>query len=56
MLPTIQLFKIGVKLDMVDGKKHEVAPTEKSKEIKDVAFKPTERTRSLSASSRRTWP
>jgi len=24
MLPTLQLFKIGVKLDMVDGKKHEV--------------------------------
>ena len=26
MLPTLQLFKIGVKLDMVDEKKHEVAP------------------------------
>ena len=26
MLPTLQLFKIGVKLDMVDGKKHEIKP------------------------------
>jgi len=25
MLPTLQLFKIGVKLDMVDDKKHDVA-------------------------------
>ena len=42
MLPTIQLFKIGVKLDMVDEKKHEVKPSEKKKEIKDVKFNPTE--------------
>jgi len=42
MLPTLQLFKIGVKLDMVDEKKHEVAPTEKKKEIKNVKFKPTD--------------
>ncbi len=42
MLPTLQLFKIGVKLDMVDEKKHEVAPTEEKKEIKNVKFKPTE--------------
>ncbi len=42
MLPTIQLFKIGVKLDMVDEKKHEVAPTEEKKEIKNVKFIPTE--------------
>ncbi len=38
MLPTIKLFKIGVKLDMVDEKKHEVAPSEKQKEIQDVKF------------------
>ena len=42
MLPTLQLFKIGVKLDMVDEKKHEIAPTEKKKEIKNVKFEPTE--------------
>ncbi len=42
MLPTLQLFKIGVKLDMVDEKKHESAPTEKKKEIKNIKFEPTE--------------
>ena len=42
MLPTLQLFKIGVKLDMVDEKKHDVAPTEEKKEIKNVKFIPTE--------------
>jgi DNA-binding Lrp family transcriptional regulator len=42
MLPTLQLFKIGVKLDMVDTKKHEVAPTEEKKKIKNVKFNPTE--------------
>ena len=43
MLPTLQLFKIGVKLDMVEEKKHEVAPTEKKKEVKsDVKFEPDE--------------
>ena len=42
MLPTLQLFKIGVKLDMVDEKKHDVAPTEEKKEIKNVQFTPTE--------------
>ena len=42
MLPTLQLFKIGVKLDMVEDKKHKVAPTEEKKEIKNVKFNPTE--------------
>ena len=42
MLPTLQLFKIGVKLDMVDDKKHDVAPTEIKKEIKNIEFNPTE--------------
>lgn len=42
MLPTLQLFKIGVKLDMVEEKKHDVAPTEEKKEIKNVQFTPTE--------------
>jgi len=42
MLPTLQLFKIGVKLDMVDGKKHDVKPSEEKKKILDVKFEPTE--------------
>ena len=42
MLPTLQLFKIGVKLDLVDDKKHDIAPTEEKKEIKNIEFKPTE--------------
>ncbi len=42
MLPTIQMFKIGVKLDMVDTKKHDVKPTEVKKEIKKVDFVATE--------------
>ncbi len=42
MLPTLQLFKIGVKLDMVEDKKHDVAPTEEKKEIKNIKFEPTE--------------
>jgi siroheme decarboxylase len=42
LLPTIKLFKIGVKLDMVDDKKMEVAPTEKKKETKHVSFVPDE--------------
>jgi len=42
MLPTLQLFKIGVKLDMVDTKKHDVKPSETKKEIKKVDFIATE--------------
>ena len=42
LLPTIQLFKIGVKLDMVEEKKHEVKPTEEKKKIQNVKFVPTE--------------
>lgn len=42
LLPTIQLFKIGVKLDMVDEKKHEIKPSEEKKKIRDVKFNPTE--------------
>ncbi len=41
MLPTLQLFKIGVKLDMVDKKRHKIAPTEVKKEIRNVKFEPT---------------
>lgn len=42
LLPTIKLFKIGVKLDMLDEKKKEVAPTEQKKKINDIKFDPTE--------------
>lgn len=42
LLPTIKLFKIGVKLDMVDEKKKEIAPTEEKKKVSDVKFVPTE--------------
>jgi len=42
MLPTLQLFKIGVKLDMVDGKKHEIKPSEEKKKITNVKFIPRE--------------
>lgn len=42
LLPTIQLFKIGVKLDMVDEKKHEIKPSEEKKKISNVKFNPTE--------------
>ncbi|MDE1726361.1 MAG: Lrp/AsnC family transcriptional regulator [Thaumarchaeota archaeon] len=42
MLPTIKLFKIGVKLEMVEGKEAEVKPTEEKKVIRDVKFVATE--------------
>ncbi len=42
LLPTIKLFKIGVKLEMVDDKKLEVKPTEEKKKIQNVKFVPTE--------------
>ena len=43
LLPTIQLFKIGVKLDMIDEKKHDVKPTEEKKKINNVKFVPSEK-------------
>lgn len=42
MLPTIKLFKIGVKLEMVEEKKAEVKPSEEKKKILDVKFVATE--------------
>ena len=42
LLPTIKLFKIGVKLDIVEEKKHEIKPSEEKKKIRDVKFVPTE--------------
>jgi siroheme decarboxylase len=42
MLPTIKLFKIGVKLEMVEEKKKEVKPSEEKKKIREIKFDPTE--------------
>ena len=42
LLPTIQLFKIGVKLDMVEEKKHDIKPSEEKKKIRQEKFVPTE--------------
>ena len=42
LLPTIKLFKIGVKLEMVDDKKQEVKPSEEKKQIVETKFMPTE--------------
>ena len=38
MLPTIQMFKIGVKLDMNENKKQEIKPSEEKKKITHVDF------------------
>lgn len=38
MLPTIRMFKIGVKLDMNEKKKREIKPSEGKKAIKNVSF------------------
>src|SRR5574338_1195394 len=43
LLPTIKLFKIGVKLEMIDGKEAEIKPTEEKKKIQDVSFVATEK-------------
>lgn len=42
LLPTIKLFKIGVKLEMVEDKKADIKPSEEKKKIKDVKFVATE--------------
>jgi len=42
LLPTIKLFKIGVKLEMVDGKKQEIKPSEEKKQVIETKFVPTE--------------
>ena len=47
MLPTLQLFKIGVKLEMVEEKKQSVKPSEKKKDIRNVKFVPTEHDKSF---------
>ena len=45
MLPTLRMFKIGVKLDMNESKKREVKPSEDKKRIRDEPFANTERDR-----------
>lgn len=42
LLPTIKLFKIGVKLDIVEESAPEIKPTEEKKKIRDVKFVATE--------------
>ena len=43
MLPTIQMFKIGVKLDMNEKRKHEIKPSEEKKQIKKIDFVASEK-------------
>lgn len=43
MLPTLRMFKIGVKLDMNEKKKQEVKPSETKREIRPEPFSGTER-------------
>ncbi len=42
MLPTIKLFKIGVKLEIVESDKKKVAPSEQKPKVSAVDFVPTE--------------
>src|SRR6476620_8803563 len=42
LLPTIKLFKIGVKLEMVEEKKSDIKPSEEKKKITDAKFVATE--------------
>ncbi len=42
LLPTIKLFKIGVKLEMVEDRKAEIKPSEEKKKIHEVQFAATE--------------
>jgi DNA-binding Lrp family transcriptional regulator len=42
LLPTIKLFKIGVKLDMIEDKAAEVKPSEEKKKIRNIDFVATE--------------
>jgi DNA-binding Lrp family transcriptional regulator len=42
LLPTIKLFKIGVKLEMVDENKYDIKPSEEKKKITETKFIATE--------------
>ena len=41
LLPTLRLFKIGVRLEMVDSKKRDIAPSEPRRRIDGAEFVPT---------------
>lgn len=43
MLPTLRMFKIGVKLDMNENRKQEVKPSESKRSVRNVPFVATER-------------
>lgn len=43
MLPTLRMFKIGVKLDMNENKKREILPSEAKKDIRNEPFAATDR-------------
>lgn len=47
MLPTLRMFKIGVKLDMNEKKKRPVSPSERPQRITNAAFVATERDKQL---------
>ncbi|GIS96394.1 MAG: hypothetical protein CM1200mP23_2000 [Nitrososphaerota archaeon] len=52
----VTMFKIGVKLDMVDDKKHDVKPSEEKKKVTDVKFVPTEEDKgNLSGNYKKIW-
>jgi len=42
LLPTIKLFKIGVKLEMIEEKKSDIKPSEEKKKVSDTKFVATE--------------
>lgn len=56
MLPTIRLFKIGVRLEMVDSKKRDVAPSEPEKRVERAEFSPTEADREFVRQLQRDLP
>ncbi|MEM2759742.1 MAG: Lrp/AsnC family transcriptional regulator [Nitrososphaerales archaeon] len=43
ILPTLKLFKIGVRLDMINDDPEDLKPTDRPKHVERVTFKPTER-------------
>lgn len=45
MLPTLRMFKIGVKLDMNEKKKQKIRPSESKKDIRNEPFRNTRRDR-----------
>ena len=56
MLPTIRLFKIGVRLEMVDSKKRDIAPSEQKKSVERADFAPSEEDREFVRQLQRDLP